>query len=265
MDFDKAIVDFTAAIDACSKGNLDACGIDYLNRAHAFYGKGDFGRAKADLDFAASRYSFVPTELARFSSLLAYVDFDLGNFAEARLTFDKSAIDWENAQGPRALADSIAGTLAFDKNAIENAQRPRTPADTARTLDQAFRQTAQHMPSTVAYIKLWSAVAGLHAKVPATEQDAVRDLRDYWNAHRSDKAADWPFPLVQMFFEQIPAADILNKASGNVQQCQAQLFLGELYWARKNTANAKASLQVAVDTCPKASDEYLAAQAELNR
>ena len=58
----------------------------------------------------------------------------------------------------------------------------------------------------------------------------------------------------------------MRAAAGKAnEKCEAAFYAGEWQLARGNGVDAKASLQIARDTCPKAFVEYSGAVAELKR
>jgi hypothetical protein len=57
------------------------------------------------------------------------------------------------------------------------------------------------------------------------------------------------------------------RASANTlnEKCEAQCYLGEWHLLHDNAAEAKASLRLAAESCPKNSNEFAGAVTELKR
>jgi hypothetical protein len=99
---------------------------------------------------------------------------------------------------------------------------------------------------------------------------APRCLRAADTAELSDNAArlttaDWPHAVIDFYLGRRSLDEMLAAASNANEQCESAFFAGEWQLLHGNKAEARALLQVAVDTCPKTFVEYPGAISELRR
>jgi lipoprotein NlpI len=99
-------------------------------------------------------------------------------------------------------------------------------------------------------------------------KDGAAELASNMKSLKSDK---WPMPIIGLLSGKLTAEATQAKARDSnakimlAQQCEANFYVGQWLLTKKNTAQASARLQQAVDKCPKTFVEYVAAVAELKR
>jgi lipoprotein NlpI len=108
-----------------------------------------------------------------------------------------------------------------------------------------------------AYAMLWR-----HLTLGRMGQDGAAELSV--NATRL-KTTNWPHAVIDFYLGRRPLDEMRAAAGSANEQCESAFFAGEWQLLRGNKAEAKASLQVAVDTCPKTFVEYPGAISELRR
>jgi rhomboid protease GluP len=79
------------------------------------------------------------------------------------------------------------------------------------------------------------------------------------------KKKDWPYAVIDFYLGQRSLDEMRAAAANPNDKCESAFYAGEWQLLRNNQAEAKALLQVAVDTCPKTFVEYEGAVAELKR
>ena len=93
-------------------------------------------------------------------------------------------------------------------------------------------------------------------------QDGASELSA--NAARL-KNKDWPYPVIDFYLGRRSFDDIRAAVRKPDEKCEAAFYAGEWQLLRGDKAQAKASLQIAADTCSKTFVEYSGAVAELKR
>jgi lipoprotein NlpI len=79
------------------------------------------------------------------------------------------------------------------------------------------------------------------------------------------KTTNWPYAVIDFYLGR-RSLDEMGAAAANAnKQCDLAFFAGEWQLLHGNKAEARASLQVAVDTCPKTFVEFAGAISELRR
>jgi lipoprotein NlpI len=76
---------------------------------------------------------------------------------------------------------------------------------------------------------------------------------------------EWPYRVIELLFGKGSTDAVLAGSRNQVEQCQAQFYVGEWYLLNGKQADGVAALHRAVETCPKARIEYDAAVAEVKR
>jgi hypothetical protein len=71
--------------------------------------------------------------------------------------------------------------------------------------------------------------------------------------------------VIDLYLGRRTAGEILSAASKPEERCEAQFYLGEWHLLRGKGADAKSALRSTVETCPKISDAYQGAVADLMR
>jgi lipoprotein NlpI len=93
-------------------------------------------------------------------------------------------------------------------------------------------------------------------------QDGAAELSA--NATRL-RTKDWPYAVIDFYLGK-RSLDEMHAAAGNANdKCESAFYAGEWQLLRGNKADAKASLQIAADTCPRTFVEYHGAISELKR
>jgi lipoprotein NlpI len=206
-DFDKAIVDYDAAI------RLDPqYAPAFRNRAGAWFAKGEMDKSIADLD-AAIAYDprSAPSFYNRARLLLLKGDF-------SRATVDLDAALRINAEflpsyGTRGRAWFYRGQYA------------EAVADLMRYWD------GQKDP----FIILWVYLAKLR-----TGQDGTAELDQ---AAGTLRTADWPMPVIEMYRGRIDARAVLEAAKADPKYergrtCEAQFYIAEQFLAQGRKSEA---------------------------
>jgi rhomboid protease GluP len=76
---------------------------------------------------------------------------------------------------------------------------------------------------------------------------------------------DWPHAVIEFYLGRRSLVDMRTAASNPNERCEFAFYAGEWEFLRGDKAEAKASLQLAADTCPKTFMEYVGAISELKR
>jgi lipoprotein NlpI len=76
---------------------------------------------------------------------------------------------------------------------------------------------------------------------------------------------NWPYAAIDFYLGRRSLDEMRATAATANEQCESAFFAGERQLLRGNNAEARASLQVVVDTCPKNFLEYPGAISELRR
>jgi len=79
------------------------------------------------------------------------------------------------------------------------------------------------------------------------------------------KTKDWPYAVLDFYLGRRSLEAMRAAAAKPDEKCEAAFYAGEWHLLRSSKMDAKAALQVAVDTCPKSFFEYYGAVAELGR
>jgi rhomboid protease GluP len=76
---------------------------------------------------------------------------------------------------------------------------------------------------------------------------------------------DWPHAVIAFYLGQRSLDEMRTGARDANEKCESAFYAGEWELLRGNRGEAKASLQVAADTCPMTFVEYEGAISELKR
>jgi lipoprotein NlpI len=79
------------------------------------------------------------------------------------------------------------------------------------------------------------------------------------------KSEDWPHAVIAFYLGQRSLNEMRTAAPNANEMCDAAFYAGEWELLRGDREEAKASLQVAADTCPRTFVEYHGAISELKR
>lgn len=79
------------------------------------------------------------------------------------------------------------------------------------------------------------------------------------------KAADWPYPLVELYLGKKTPAAALTAATTREQKCEAQFHIGEFHAIANDKPAAEKPLRLAASLCAKDTVEFGAAIAELKQ
>ena len=228
-DKDRAIADYNEAIRLDPK---DARAFN--NRGTAYSDKGDNDRAIADYN-----------ETIRLDPKYARAFNNRGNAYGAKGDNDRAIADYNEAirLDPKfPTAFNNRGRLFF-----RNGDFLKAAADLLRANDL----------KPDAYAMLWRYLAlGHMGQGGAAELSA--------NATRL-KTKDWPYAVIDLYFGRRSLDEMRKAASNADEKCESAFYAGEWELLRRHKAEAKASLQVAADTCPKTSVEHGGAISELKR
>jgi tetratricopeptide (TPR) repeat protein len=261
-DLDRAIADYTEAIRLDPNNSAR-----YKDRAIIWKDKGDLDRVIADY-----------TEVIRVDPKSSAAYYDRASVLEGKGEFDRAIADYSEAirLRPRhtdafknragvyrakgeydlAIADYSQVIELYPKDAETYAPRGRTnflKGDfTAAAADLDIYTT--RYPD--AHPALW-----LHLARQRTGQHGTAELEA--QAARLTKL--WPYPVIDFYLGRSSPDEMLSAAARPDHLCQAQFYLGEWHLLRRNSSDAKSALQTAADICPKSSDAYQGAVAELTR
>ena len=253
-EYDRAVADYTNAIKLADDYRAPS---GYIARARALLGSEDYEGASADLARAAkliaddSHRDYAKGELLRVRGRLR---FFLGEYGSAQQDI-LAALGTDFGVVRDEAADSISDFLASPGNAA----RSSVPTS--------------HLTPERAYERLWAAVAATRAHGVASsglgvfdKDDNAKDLARFWLARRSPgNAKDWPFPLIGLYLGGSSPEAALTSGETDEQRCEAQFFVGEWYLVKQRTDLATKMLQNTERTCPRTSDGYRGARAELKR
>ena len=76
---------------------------------------------------------------------------------------------------------------------------------------------------------------------------------------------DWPHAVIAFYLGQRSLDEMCTAARNANEKCESAFYAGEWELLRGNRGEAKASLQVAADACPRTFVEYDGAISELKR
>jgi tetratricopeptide (TPR) repeat protein len=224
---DRAITDYNEAIRLDPK-----FAVAFNNRGTAYLAKGENDRAIADYN-EAIRLDFALAFANRGNAYRLKGEYDraIADFSEAIRLHPKFAHPFHNR-----------GNVFFYNGDFEKAA-----ADLLSVNDL----------KDDAYAMLWRYLALGHMG-----QDGAAELSV--NATRL-KSKDWPQAVIDFYLGR-RSLDEMRTATGNGNdRCQSEFYAGEWQFLRGNKAEAKESLQIAADTCPRFSVEYHGAISELRR
>jgi tetratricopeptide (TPR) repeat protein len=228
-DNDRAIADYDMAIRLEPKYPAAL-----NNRGLAYFGKGDNDRAIADYNDAIR---LNPKYALAFSNRgLAY-----------RATGDN---DHAIADYDEAIRLDPKFTTAFKQRGrlfFYNGDFERAAADLLRANE--LKEDA--------YALLWRYLAR-----GRMGQDGTAELSA--NATRL-KTKDWPYAVIEFYLGLLSLVEMQAAAGNPNDKCESAFYAGEWKLLHRDEADAKASLQLAADTCPKALVEYDGAISELKR
>ena len=228
-DNDRAIADYNEAIRLDPKFAMA-----FNNRGTAYSDKGDNDRAIADYNEAIR---LDPKDATAFNNR--------GNVYDHKGDNDRAIADYNEAirLDPKfPTAFNNRGRLFF-----RNGDFLKAAADLLRANDL----------KPDAYAMLWRYLAlGHMGQGGAAELSA--------NATRL-KTKDWPYAVIDLYFGRRSLDEMRKAASNADEKCESAFYAGEWELLRRHKAEAKASLQVAADTCPKTSVEHGGAISELKR
>ncbi|MGO4569861.1 rhomboid family intramembrane serine protease [Rhizobium sp. 2YAF20] len=121
---------------------------------------------------------------------------------------------------------------------------------------KGFAAKAQAGDENVSYYFLWQFLAETHL----TNTQAVAGLRA--NAAKVDQTK-WPYPVYGLFLGELTPEDVLVRAAGSDQRCEATFYTGEWHLWRKDNQKAVPEFRNTLSSCPKTFMEYEGATAEL--
>jgi tetratricopeptide (TPR) repeat protein len=181
--------------------------------------------------------STIAPEDAKVMSELGEALEDIGDYAGAERAYDGALAQ---ASGAHALMTRGVVRLYLGKFA---------PA--AQDLSASFASE----PWAYAYI--WGDVAAERAHL---ERPRIADgLAD------ALKRKGWPGPVIDYMRGRLDEAALLAAAASPDQTCEAHFYIGERRLIESRTADARAELTIAAQTCPEHFIEARAAKAELGR
>jgi lipoprotein NlpI len=79
------------------------------------------------------------------------------------------------------------------------------------------------------------------------------------------KSEDWSHAVIAFYLGQRSLDEMCTAARNANEKCESAFYAGEWELLRGNSGEAKASLQVAADACPRTFVEYDGAISELKR
>jgi lipoprotein NlpI len=79
------------------------------------------------------------------------------------------------------------------------------------------------------------------------------------------KSEDWPHAVIGFYLEQRSLDEMRASARNANEKCESAFYLGEWELLRGNMEQAKSSMRIAADTCPRNFVEYSGAISELKR
>jgi WD40 repeat protein len=226
-DDDRAILDYDEAIQFDPK-----YAIAFHNRGLAYRAKGENDRAIVDY-----------TEAIRLNPKNALAFNDRGFVYHDKGDDDRAVADFNEAiRLDPATAARQRGSWFFYQGDFEKAA-----ADLLRANDLRVN----------AYTMLWLYLARAHMG-----QDGVAVL----SASATQlKSKDWPHAVIAFYLGQRSLDEMRTGARKPNEKCEFAFYAGEWELLRGNRGEAKASLQVAADTCPRGFLEYNGAISELKR
>jgi len=227
-DNDRAIADLGKAIEF-----NPAHAFPYANRGYAYFQKGNYGLAIADFDKAIE-----------LGPDLADVYYNRGLAYDAR------------GHTGRAIAD-FDKVIELDPDHVST-YRSRGRAHFNRgDFEAAVPDLRRDAEGGSVYGMLWLFVAQSNALQMAATELATNAA--------SLKSKAWPYPIVELYLGQQPAAAIFAKAGNANQRCEAYFYIGEWHLVHGRPSQAIEPLRTAVRICPRDFMEYSGALAELGR
>ena len=290
QDFGRAVADATQAIrlepeDASlyehrarvwrQKGELDRSIADYdealrlqptwyefhRNRAEVWEEKGDFERALADYN-----------EIIRLKPNSYYGYTLRAGYWKRRGDYERAIADYGEAL--RRNPESRTGYLfraradAYDKNGAHD-RAMDDYRDAARSLAELGREKFYKADFREATFSFFGANAAFaDARTMLWLNLARRHRGRSGTAElKADAAAlkekGWPYPVIDFYLGRGSADQVLSAAGSPEQHCEALFYVGARHALDGDTAAGKAEFQSVIDACPKASDPYQGAAAEL--
>lgn len=228
-DDDGALVDYNSAIEIAPKA-ADF----YQSRGNLSARKGNYDQAIVDFSKAIE---LEPREalgyLNRGENYLAKGEDEKGN-ADLKVVLQLKGND----------ADTLTriGVLRF-----AHAQFQDAAGMFLKAIDQ----------KDDAHAMLWRYLARTRAGEPATEELEA-------NLGRL-KSHGWPFAVAEFYLGKRSSQATTDAASEPDEKCEAQFYVGEWQLIKGNASEALKLLSAEEQTCPKTSDEHLAAAAELKK
>ena len=230
-DYDRAIADYSEVIRLDPKYALA-----FYNRGLAYYDKGDLDRAIAD-----------SSEAIRLDPKHALAFYNRGIAYDAKGGVDRAIADYNEAIRLDPKLDLAFASRGYAYFSLGDFTSSASDLLRANELNYIYKASAM----------LWRYLAREHLA-----QDGAAELSA--NAARL-KNKDWPYPVIDFYLGR-RSQDAMRTAAGKPdEKCEAAFYAGEWQLLRGDKTQAKATLQIAADTCPKDFREYYGAVSELKR
>lgn len=243
----RAAADFERVISAHS----DYAG-GYLGRAQALIGLNKFDEALTDLDHAANLDNQDYAILRERGRAHLFLRRNEDAIAEFTRALDRYPDD--------RLSRDMRGVAAFNlgnfaKAADDFAYRPES-----YTTDWHYEN--------LDYRTLWLYLARSRMTPPKNTEFELRQVAS-WSMNTAGEGT-WPEPVFSVIGNKIGEQDVFVAAARDAmlaaqQTCNANFYLGQIALIRRQTAHSRDLLKMAVETCPVASREHVAALSELDR
>jgi tetratricopeptide (TPR) repeat protein len=264
QDFEQAIADYGEAL-----GRNPTHAVAYYDRGNVWRMKGDHDKAIADYDRAIAldpRYEDAFVNRGVAYARKGDADRAISEFTTALMLDGSDVAAYRN----RADAYVDKGDLPLAREDYDEAIR-RAPGDADAYRGRGylhfyageFAAAAGDLARVVAaepddiYALLWRRLAAARAGVPDDDGRLARSA--------STRGAEWPVPAIALFLGGQTAEAAIAAARTPAQECEAQFYVGEWRFLRKDRVGAAVAWQAAVDRCPKSFIEYKGARAELRR
>lgn len=224
----------------------------YLGRAQALIGLNKFDEALADLDHAAdldNQDYTIFRERGRAYVFLRRNEDAIADFTRALDHYPDDRL----SRDMRGVAAFNLGNFA--KAADDFAYRPES-----YTTDWHYEN--------LNYRTLWLYLARSRMTPPKSTEFELRQVAS-WSMNTAGEGT-WPEPVFSVIGNKIGEQDVFAAAARDAklaaqQTCDANFYLGQIALIKKQSAHSRDLLKKAVETCPVASREYVAALSELDR